>query len=110
MQIDPWQEQMERELEAAAVSRAAGNEGRARVCARRAAGYLLGEYFRRRGIPDPGPSAIDRLRFQAAQPGASQQQRSILAHLLLHVDPDHNLPPGVDLIAEVRWLVMQLLE
>jgi hypothetical protein len=39
--------------------RARGNEGQARVCARRAAGAVLREYFQRRGLPVRSPSAYD---------------------------------------------------
>ena len=38
------------ELEMARSSRCSGNEGRARVCARRAAGHVVGEYLTRNDI------------------------------------------------------------
>lgn len=97
------------ELERAESARAANNEGMARVCARRAAGLAVGAYFRRRGIPSPGPSAYDSLRRLATLPDIPEPVRQVAEHFLVRVTPEHALPVQADLIAEARWLAAQLL-
>ena len=39
-----WKEKLQKEFERAQIARASGNEGQARVCARRAAGIAIREY------------------------------------------------------------------
>ena len=56
-----WQTQIEAEFERAEQARARGNEGQARVCARRAAGIAVREYLTRSGIRPPSTSAYDLL-------------------------------------------------
>jgi hypothetical protein len=51
-------EQIEKEFELAERARANGNEGRARVCARRAAGIAAREYLTRKGAR---PQSSERL-------------------------------------------------
>lgn len=106
----PWQEQYQAEIFQAKKARIIGNEGMARVCARRAVGVLLGEYLSQQGIPTPGPSAYDRIRvFQGYAP-LDPQIREIIDHFLLHVQADRTLPGNYDLIAEAEWLVSKLFD
>ena len=102
--------QVARELFLAEEARANGNEGRARVCARRAASLIIAEYLDRRGLPDPGVSVIDRLRFMESLPDVSAGVKQTIQHLLIHVTPEYSLPVDVDLIAEARWLERELLD
>ena len=51
------------------MARVQGLEGRARVCARRAAGAAVREFFELRGLPLPGPSAVDLLEALRELPG-----------------------------------------
>ncbi len=81
----------------------------ARVCARRAAGLIIGEYLRRRQIPSPGPSAYDRLRLLLDLGGVPMQSRSIAEHLVRRVNQDFSLPDEYDLIEETRYLAQELL-
>ncbi|RME08363.1 MAG: hypothetical protein D6803_01405 [Anaerolineae bacterium] len=99
-----WREQFEAELRAAEAARAMGNEGRARVCARRAAGILIGEYLHQQQLPDPGPAAYERIRFAAALPSLPPAARQALEWMLHRVDEEFSLPAGVDLISEARRL------
>ena len=48
-----WQAEIQAELEKAQQARARGNEGQARVCARRAAGIAAREYFALARRPTP---------------------------------------------------------
>ena len=91
-------------------ARAAGNEGRARVCARRAAGFAAGEYFTRAGISPIQLSAYDRLRDLRKHEGLPDEAYQFVDHLLLRVDTDQQLPIPVDLIEEARRLKSMLLD
>ena len=104
-----WRERFDTELEGAEQARARGNEGQARVCARRAAGIAAAEYFRRHGNTTRSGSAIDALNQLALEPSLPAESASILSHLLQQVDTEFKLPEGVDLISEARLLRRQLL-
>jgi hypothetical protein len=105
-----WEAEFEQEIHQAETARSAGNEGMARVCARRAAGIVIGEYLRRQGIKNFESGAYDRVRYFAEATGVSPQARLVAQHLLTRVTPEHTLPLDVDLIAETRWLKETLFE
>ncbi|HEY9528224.1 MAG TPA: hypothetical protein VIR02_14110, partial [Anaerolineales bacterium] len=63
-----WQAQVNAEFEKAEQARANGNEGQARVCARRAAGIVIREYLTRQGIRPPSVSAYDLLNLLKEDP------------------------------------------
>lgn len=104
-----WKDYTNAELNQAEQARHSGNEGRARVCARRAAGHVIDEYLRRKGNRATGGSAYNQIQFLASQPGLSHQVYEILEHLMLRVTPEHKLPVEVDLLSEVRILSMELI-
>jgi hypothetical protein len=91
------------EIAHAKLARQSGNEGKARVCARRAVGILLGDYLSQQGIPS-GPSAYDRIRLFQDLPYIPPLVRQIIDHFLVHVNEDHSLPGDIDLLAEAEWL------
>jgi hypothetical protein len=97
------------ELAIAVRARESGNEGKARVCCRRAAGIAIAEFMQRENIPVPGPSAIERLKFVARSLEMDDQIREIAEHLMLRVNEDFDLPIKVDLIEETRQLIEYLL-
>ena len=97
------------ELQMARSARAAGNEGKARVCARRAAGIMVGEYLNQRGYQISDPSAYARLRYLLSLPDISEDIRQVTEHFLMRVNIDQNLPLPVDLVAEAVWLEGKLL-
>jgi len=104
-----WSDLYDSEIRMAEESRIAGNEGRARVCSRRALGIALGEFFRLNNLPDPGPSAIDHVKYFISRNEFPAEQREVASHFILRIDPDHNLPIDADLIAEAKWLTKELL-
>jgi hypothetical protein len=110
MQDDLWLTQFEAELAQAEAARRIGNEGMARVCARRAVGWMLGEYFLQQGILFSSPSAYERIKFFLGLSGISGQAQEVAEHFTLRLTPDHELPVQADLIAEARWLKRFLLE
>jgi hypothetical protein len=98
------------ELDHATKARAEGNEGMARVCARRAAGIIVGEYLGHRGISNLSNSAYDRLVTFNHLPDISPELKEIAGHFLLRVDHDHQLPEDVDLLFDVQILAKELLK
>ncbi len=104
-----WKDYTNAELKQAELARQSGNEGRARVCARRAAGHIIEEYHRRKGFESPGESAYSQIQHLATQPGLSDRIQEILEHLMLRVTPEHRLPVEADLISDVRMLAKELI-
>ena len=105
-----WQSEMQAEFERAGQARTRGNEGQARVCARRAAGIAAREYFTRRGEKIRTPSAYDLLNRLAQDPSLSNELRRSAGYLTLRVNEKFTLPVNVDLVAEARKLCNELLK
>jgi hypothetical protein len=105
-----WQTRLQAEFGRAEQARAQGNEGRARVCARRAAGIAIREYLFRRRISAPSTSAVDLLNLLKGDPLLSPDLKLIVDHLTLRVTEEFKLPVEVDLVAEARKLCTELLK
>ena len=104
-----WQTDIEAEFEKAEQARARGNEGQARVCARRAAGIAIREYLTRRGIRPPSVSAYDLLNLLKDDPSLSPDLKLIADHLTLRVTEEFELPVDVDLVDEAKKFCRELL-
>jgi hypothetical protein len=104
------QARLQAEFDRAEQARARGNEGRARVCARRAAGIAAREYFARHSQIVRTPSAYDLLRLLAEDPALPADLQQAAVHLTLRVDEEFKLPVDVDLIVEARRLCSDLLK
>jgi hypothetical protein len=104
-----WRKRALKELAQATAAHENGKEGLARVCARRAAGVIIGEYLQRQEIPSPGPSAYDRLHVLFDLAGVSSRAREISKPLVKRVNEDFTLPVEADLIEETRSLAEELL-
>jgi hypothetical protein len=109
METPGWETRFKEEINQAEKARQQSNEGRARVCARRAAGIVVEEYFNRKGIKLPYGSAYDYLKYSLSSPDLSPKARLITEHLLLKVNTDYKLPIEADLIDEARKLKSELL-
>jgi hypothetical protein len=105
-----WEMQLNKELRQALEARQNGNEGRARVCARRAAGLVIGEYFRRRNISVRSSSAYDHLGVLQKLPDAPPEAKRLAGHFLQRVDAEYHLPFEIDLIDEAFRLRTILLD
>lgn len=105
-----WQTEIAAEFEKAEQARARGNEGQARVCARRAAGVATRKYLTRRGLRPSTASAYDLLNQLKSDPELSPELKRIAEHLTLRVTEDFRLPVNVDLVAEARLFCRKLLE
>lgn len=106
--MNEWRTEFDAEIARAESARAKSNEGQARVCARRAAGAVVREYFKRMGIPVLKPSAHEMLKLLAEQPHLSPPLKRAADLLILRVDEEFKLPEGVDLIEEARRLSIVL--
>ncbi len=104
-----WKADYTKELEQAQTARTAGNEGMARVCARRAAAIVIGEYLERHGYARLKDNAYDRLSRFMTLPDIDDQLKEVCSHFLLKVDHQHRLPGDPDLVAEVYGLERSLL-
>ena len=104
-----WDITFQEEIEHASAARKKGNEGMARVCARRAAGAVIGEYFRQNNLPDASDSTYDRLRTLRDLPDVPQHVKEVARRLVQRVTPQHKLPFEADLIADAETLREQLL-
>ena len=104
-----WQNDLQTEFDRAEQARAKGNEGQARVCARRAAGIAIREYLTRRGMRPPSASAVDLLNLVKDDPYLSPDLKLIADHLILRVSEEFKLPINADLLAEARHFCEKLL-
>jgi len=102
-------EQIQVELDHADAARLRGNEGRARVCARRAAGIVARQVLEPAGLCPPNAGALDLLKMLRQQSDLSPQALPLIDHLTQTVDQAFRLPAGVDLIADARQLSRLLL-
>jgi len=108
--VTDWQTKIQAEFDRAEQARSKGNEGQARVCARRAAGIVIREYLTRKGTPPPNLSAVDLLNLAKDDTQLSPDLRLIVDHLTLRVTEEFKLPVDADLVAEARKLCDELLK
>jgi HEPN domain-containing protein len=107
--MNTWQTEIQTEFDKAAQARGRGNEGQARVCARRAAGIAAREYLARCGIRPPSVSAYDLLNLLKNDPALPPDLQRIADHLTMRVTEEFKLPVDVDLVAEAKQFCEQLL-
>jgi hypothetical protein len=107
--MEAWKTELEAEFLRAHEARRRGNEGRARVCARRAAGIAIREYLRRGGQRLPGLGAYDLLQYLKEHPGLPPDLAALVDHLTLRVTEEFKLPVDADLVLEASLLCRALL-
>ena len=103
--MDANQASVEKELAQAHKARAMGNEGQARVCARRAAGIAIRGWYRHRlgsGWQGDALKQLQRLQTDVLEP---ENVRAAARRLTTVVDVDHRLPFGDDPIEDARNIV-----
>ena len=112
---DPIQN-IQQELKLASQSQASGNQGRARVCARRAAGWAIQEHLRQQGLSLDSNNALDHIKYFATLDQPSKKISAVLHHLTIKMekeslDSEAYYPiEGVDLVKEAHWLAEELLQ
>jgi hypothetical protein len=97
--------QIQEEILLAKQSRQEGNEGRARVCARRAAGAAARVFLVSKGFDTSDLNAILLLQELAQLDSVPPRVRQAVDRLLERVDENHNLPPEIDLIHEANIII-----
>ncbi len=98
-----------RELEDANRARIDGNEGRARVCARRAAGWAVSV---RRSLTEEHEiesNAYDMLQWLAQHTDTPDAVRSAATRLTTRVSHEHTLPFPEDPLEDARMICETLL-
>ena len=101
--------QVQEELLLAKQSRQEGNQGRARVCARRAAGAAAQAYFLEVDLLPKGESVMKSLVRLGDLDQIPDRVKEAVKWLVERVDEDHSFPPGVDLIQEAG-IVIEYIE
>ncbi|MBI4161450.1 MAG: hypothetical protein HY509_03290 [Acidobacteria bacterium] len=99
----------EEEIARGERARAEGNEGRARACARRAAGWAVEDHLARSGSLVRKRDAVDllrRFRDRGEEPG---DLREAAGRLTARVTPEHRLPHPEDPLEDARRIVRALL-
>lgn len=105
MKNSQFSPEIEQELTMARRSRREGNEGRARVCARRAAGFAVQRHLQKKGILTEEVNAYQALLHYRGQPELTAEVSEALAWLTARVDHDYQLTEGVDLIQEAEVVI-----
>jgi hypothetical protein len=91
-------------------SRARGNEGRARVCARRAAGLAIGSYLEAQSIRVGHRNAYLLLQAFSELKQVPDRLREAAARLTVQVKEDHNLPHEQDPLEDAQLIIAAILE
>jgi hypothetical protein len=102
MQLD---DRIESEFKAAESAQDTGNDGRARVCARRAAGLAIRDWYQRREGPGWTGDAMKQLVRLRSDPAVPARVRQAAERLTTRVDHDHRLPFDDDPVEDARYIV-----
>ena len=97
--------QIQEELLLAKQSRKEGNEGRARVCARRAAGAAVQVYLSNHNKPTNPENVFQSLKSLKKAIDLPDRVHLAIYRLTQRVDENHQLPAEIDLIAEALILI-----
>jgi len=109
-------DKISRELSLAVSSQKIGNQGRARVCARRAAGWAVQAYLIAQGESAESPSALEHMKYLAAKKNLSPRIYKALHRLTIKLEKDsleeeaYYPIEDVDLVQEAHWLAEELLQ
>ena len=102
---------IEAELAHARAAREHGKEGRARVCARRAAGWAIAIHFAdvQADTDQSTRGALSHLNWLKNHPEAPLELRAAAGRLTEQVDEDHLLPHEEDPLEDAELIVATLL-
>lgn len=101
---------VQREMAMAIAARNQGNEGMARVCARRAAGIAVRDYLDGHNIDAAGMNNFEILSDIRIQENLPASIIPLLENLTMRVNESYTLPAGVDLLADAENVILILLE
>ena len=97
--------EIESELQMAEIASIGGNKGKARVCARRAAGWAIREWQSQNGVFESHRSAYWYLQVAAVDYALPTYVRAAAGNLIMRINEDHNLPVDADVLSDARVLV-----
>jgi hypothetical protein len=97
------------ELKDALHSRQMGKEGRARVCARRAAGWAIGWYVETKGLGESHGNALKHLKWLSGYDGVSEGLRQAAVRLSTTIEADGTLPFNEDPLEDARKIIHAML-
>lgn len=103
-------ESIEKELLTAREAQAAGNSGKARVCARRAAGRAIAWFLTKHPHPDWGPDALSQLKHLKDEPGFSQECREAAARLASRVSEDFEYQFSSDPLEDAGIIIQTMMK
>ncbi|NIM93971.1 MAG: hypothetical protein GTO18_09705 [Anaerolineales bacterium] len=109
MEIEKIQGSIDAEMADALESRSSGNEGRARVCARRAAGLAIGYYREQCGETQLTDNALHLLSWFVDLQEIPEELRQASQRLTVHVTPSHQLPHTEDPLEDARTIIEAIL-
>ena len=98
------------ELDQAYHFRSRGNEGRARVCARRAAGWAVAAFRHQRSGVETHLNAYHQLRWFRKLDDMPIELRMAADRLTTHVTMSHELPHGQDPLDDAEMIVRAILK
>ncbi|MEJ2561957.1 MAG: hypothetical protein P8Z42_04630 [Anaerolineales bacterium] len=101
--------EIEREMDLAEESRRQGREGRARVCARRAAGMAVAVFQERKTGVRPQANFYRLLRWFQQADDVPDRLKQAAARLTTRVRSDYSLPHPDDPLQDARTLIEALL-
>lgn len=104
-----WEKKFSDEIQRAEIARSKGNEGMARVCARRAAGIAIEEYLDKTANKFESNSTLAKLEYINSLPIIPDNIKKTISDLLIHVTPEHTHPRNSDLVSEARKLREELM-
>jgi hypothetical protein len=84
---------------------AATSPGKARVCARRAAGWAIRAWYQQREGPGWGGDAMKQLHWLRADPAVPAALRAAAERLTTKVDLEHRLPFTDDALEDARGII-----
>ena len=103
-------DRIEAELELARNEQAKGYEGRARVCARRAAGWAVNVYREQHLGAEPHLNAYQFLCWFQKLEDVPEDLRLAASRLTTRVTPTHELPHDEDPLEDAQAIVQALMK
>jgi len=108
--ISKLPKEVQSELELAVAVRSTGNEGKARVHARRAAGWAIRSWYARQGCSKKGHSAFSYLQGVSNDLSVPGHIREAASHLILRITVDHELPIENDILDDARLVARYFID
>ena len=114
---DGWIIKFNKEIEKGYKARERGNAGMERVCARRAAGIVVKEYYRRQAkILSKyntnfliGASALNNIKLFTEDNEVEEEVRKVAGTFLLQLQKDHTIVGNPDFLENAEYLARNVL-